>query len=333
MSQDLIPSPQVDLLKLVDLAVATCPSRHTRRAYASRITEFLKTGLTLDRDGLATHLQALQKAGKGKPEQRLTMAAIRKLASEAQLRGLISHGTLASMVSVSPGRYTSTKSGQWLTVEELQQLSAAPDRTTYWGLRDAAVLSVLAGCGLRRSEAAELPWSCYASREGRMCLVDFVGKGGKVRTVPVPKWAERDIDAWKKAFPNVPTDSAHTNLGATKRHSERRDTRLMFGGLGDQGISKAVSRYAEVLGYDLSPHDLRRTLAKLLRSAGAPLEQIQYTLGHADIKTTMIYLGHHISLRAGEAAVDKILMGYEVERNPESRDDIARGIVPVEVGA
>ncbi len=52
-----------------------------------------------------------------------------------------------------------------------------------------------------------------------------------------------------------------------------------------------VTRYGSLLGIELKPHDLRRTCAKLCRTAGGELEQIQLLLGHASIQTTERYLG------------------------------------------
>lgn len=62
------------------------------------------------------------------------------------------------------------------------------------------------------------------------------------------------------------------------------------------------------LGDSIAPHDLRRTCAKAMRAAGASLEQIQYTLGHASIQTTMKYIGEHLELRPGKAATDLIVL-------------------------
>jgi integrase len=59
---------------------------------------------------------------------------------------------------------------------------------------------------------------------------------------------------------------------------------------------------------EVRPHDLRRTYARLSRAGGASLEQIQYTLGHASIQTTMRYVGEQLELRPGRAAGDMIVL-------------------------
>jgi site-specific recombinase XerD len=58
-----------------------------------------------------------------------------------------------------------------------------------------------------------------------------------------------------------------------------------------KGIYNVVLDYAQKSGFTLAPHDCRRTFAKLAHKGGSPIEQIQYSLGHASIRTTEIYLG------------------------------------------
>ncbi len=58
----------------------------------------------------------------------------------------------------------------------------------------------------------------------------------------------------------------------------------------------------------LAPHDLRRTAARQMMLAGAPLDQIQKILGHASIQTTERYLGSQLELRAGRAATDLVVL-------------------------
>jgi integrase len=64
------------------------------------------------------------------------------------------------------------------------------------GLRDRAILAVLLGRGLRRSDVAALTFGHIQQRDGRWCIVDLVGKHHGVRTVPMPTWVKVAIDAW-----------------------------------------------------------------------------------------------------------------------------------------
>jgi site-specific recombinase XerC len=64
------------------------------------------------------------------------------------------------------------------------------------GKRDHAMLAILLGCGLRRSELVQLTVEHFQRREHHWAIVDLIGKGGHIRTVPVPAWVKLSIDAW-----------------------------------------------------------------------------------------------------------------------------------------
>jgi integrase len=66
-------------------------------------------------------------------------------------------------------------------------------------MRDQAILGVLLGCGRRRSELAALTFGHLQQRDARWAIVDIVGKGNRVRTVPMPAWTKVLIDAWAGA--------------------------------------------------------------------------------------------------------------------------------------
>lgn len=89
--------------------------------------------------------------------------------------------------------------GNWLSLQQAQDLLSAPNIRTLKGLRDRAMLAVLLGCGLRRSEVAMLTFAHIQSRDVRWCIVDLVGKHGRVRTAPMPIWVKVAIDAWTSA--------------------------------------------------------------------------------------------------------------------------------------
>src|SRR6202043_1250804 len=87
----------------------------------------------------------------------------------------------------------------WLSIRQAQELLNTPDVTTKKGLRDRAILAVLLGCGFRRSEVSAFAFGHIQQRDGRWCIVDLVGKQGRVRTVPMPTWTKVAIDGWKSA--------------------------------------------------------------------------------------------------------------------------------------
>lgn len=308
---ELMPSPAVGMERLIELTLATCVSHNTRRMYATQLRRFIASGSPLNREGVALYLQAQRNTGNGPATITSVVSAIRKFATEAQVRGLITREELDQITSISPGKQYRTRQGLWLTLEQVREFIALPDRGTWWGRRDAAIIAVMVGCGLRRAEMATLKWSNYQSREKRMCFVDFVGKGNKLRTIPVPLWAQPDVDKWFFLVQETPDEKVPSPSGIRSLPTGPFDRTLVAGGIEHDRIYSLLRDYARKMGLELAPHDLRRSLARLMRDTGAPLEQIQYTLGHEDINTTMRYLGSNLKLGPGVASVDQIALGVE----------------------
>jgi site-specific recombinase XerC len=78
------------------------------------------------------------------------------------------------------------KMGNWLTRNEAQELANAASKTNLRRWRDGAMVGLLLGCGLRRSEVVGLNLDRLQSREGHWVTVNLIGKGARIRTVPVP---------------------------------------------------------------------------------------------------------------------------------------------------
>lgn len=167
---------------------------------------------------------------------------------------------------------------QFLTVDEVDRLLAAPDRRHARGVRDAAMLETLYATGLRVSELVKLRIADVNFDAGY--LIAF-GKGKKERLVPLGEVAIAGIRTYletsRAAFVRTTTDT----LFLTPRGKAM--TR--------QGFWKLISRYAVVAGIRkrISPHKLRHSFATHLVERGADLRAVQAMLGHADIGTTEIY--------------------------------------------
>jgi integrase len=125
--------------------------------------------------------------------------AIRKVAAEAADNRLLDPDLAAGIAKVKGVKNEGGRAGNWLTREQARELLLAPDISTLKGKRDRAILAVLLGCGLRRSELVSLNVGQVQQRENRWVVVDFRGKGGRKRTVPVPAWVKSAIDAWTAA--------------------------------------------------------------------------------------------------------------------------------------
>ena len=84
--------------------------------------------------------------------------------------------------------------GNWLTASEGEKLLSGFDPMSIRGKRDAEIISLLLGCGLRRSEVVGLKVHAIQRREDLWAIVDLVGKGGRLRTVPIPDWVKTAVD-------------------------------------------------------------------------------------------------------------------------------------------
>lgn len=143
--------------------------------------------------------------------------------------------------------------------------------------RDAAVLLLLYGSGLRISEALNIT-PREAPAEGRDVL-RIVGKGGKERLVPVLPVTRAAVSRYVALCP----------------YPFEPDGPLFFGAKGGplnpRIVQLAMERLRDALGlpHTATPHALRHSFATHLLSAGADLRQIQELLGHASLSTTQVY--------------------------------------------
>jgi site-specific recombinase XerD len=95
---------------------------------------------------------------------------------EATDNGLLAPELAAGIQRVKSAKSTGVRAGNWLSLRQAQALLNAPDITTLKGLRDRAIIAVLLGCALRRSEVAALTMNHVQQRDGRWCIVDLYRK-------------------------------------------------------------------------------------------------------------------------------------------------------------
>lgn len=284
--QQLIPraAPHYDALAaMIKLVVDSVTSPHTKRSYAQGLAQFHQFreahNYPFNRASVHAWRTSLENENLAASTINVRVAAVRKLASEAANNGLLDPQIAAQIESVKSIRQRGQRMGNWLNREQAQKLIQTPAGTTIKGRRDRALLALLVGCGLRRAELAALNFEHIQQRDGRWVIVDLKGKGGRIRTVPMPGFVKAAIDLW--------SESAQINSGRVLRSLDK--------GLGDSlsevAVWKVVAHYGEQIGVVIQPHDMRRTCAKLCRRAGGELEQIQILLGHASVQTTERYLG------------------------------------------
>ena len=273
---------------IVQVVVDSVSSVQTKRAYKRALIDFLAwfknaNQATLNKAVVQRYAAELGEAGLSPANINQRLSAIRKLAREGADNDLLPEQVANGIRNVTGVRQEGHKTGRWLTRERAQELLNAPDTTRLKGLRDRAILAMLIGCGLRRTEAARLSFHHVQQREGRWVIVDLVGKRNKVRSVPMPSWAKAAIDAWTRAA-SIDRDRVFRSVN--------KGGKISGDSMTDQAVADVVRHYAAEIGEEgLVAHDLRRTFAKLAYKGGSALDQIQLSLGHASLKTTERYLG------------------------------------------
>src|SRR6202790_3671953 len=150
--------------KLKTLVLDSVSSPITKRVYNMALNEFMEWFQQAPRPGftkatVSAWRVSLEGAGPGVAANNIRMSAIRKLAAEAADNGLLAPELAQGISRVKSVKSTGIRVGNWLSQKQAQALLSAPDITTVAGLRDRAILAVLLGCGLRRSEVAALTFA------------------------------------------------------------------------------------------------------------------------------------------------------------------------------
>jgi site-specific recombinase XerD len=288
---DLIVVPQqTQWHKLKALVLDSVSSPITKRVYNLGLDEFFAWFGQEPRPGftkatVSAWRVALEARGLGAVSISVRITAVRKLAVEAADNGLLAPELASGITRVKGVASKGVRLGNWLTVKQAQTLLKTPDASTTKGLRDRAILAVLLGCGLRRSESAgsadvrtrpAAGWSLVHRRSRRKARAraddSYAG---------VDQSGNRCVDHGGGNFrrPGIPS-------GESRRSGPRNPA------LNEKVVWQLLQRYTAVAGVPgIAPHDLRRTCAKLCRASGGELEQIQLLLGHASVQTTERYLG------------------------------------------
>jgi integrase len=278
--------PDLEQSKSAVLNSLTSPS--SQRSYDHAIREFIdwycsEPRLAFNKTVVTRYRISLEQQQYAPSTINLRLAAVRRLAYEASDCGLLSPDLAAGIRRVKGAHRLGVRIGNWLTAEEGRRLVGAFGTSTPKQRRNRAMIAVLIGCGLRRAEAASLKLEDIQLREGHWVIADLNGKGGHIRTVPMPDWVKRSIDEWAAlaAITSGPLFRAINKAG-----------RVWGNGFTSKVIWSIVKEGAVGSGLTgLAPHDLRRTCARLCHQAGGELEQIQFLLGHVSIETTERYLG------------------------------------------
>lgn len=286
----------------------TLGSLESKRTYLHAMNEFIawycsEPRLALNRVVVLRYRLYLESLGLAANTINVRLAAIRRLAYEAADNGLLSPELVAGIRRVGGVKQLGYRVGNWLSTEQGMAILKNVQSDTLRGKRDATIVALLLGCGLRRSELAGLELDQIQQRDQRWVIVDLVGKGSRIRTVPIPLWVKKYLDEW--------TTAARITGGRLLR-PVRKNGDVWGRKLTQNVIWYTVRLCARRAGINnLAPHDLRRSCARLCHNAGGELEQIQFLLGHSSVQTTERYIGCKQSLI--KAVNDRIVLQGLVE--------------------
>ncbi len=256
-------------------------SHRTQRAALRLVVHLLAPHLTLETfpwSQLRTqHLHAIRQqlisGGRAPATVNRILVAVRQVLRACWRLGYLDAETYTRTVDVPPVHGSRALAGRALEPAEIRALFAScrEDPDPYRGARDAAVLALCYGAGLRRAEVVSL-----SMRDWRTDVVRVVGKGNRERWVPLPEGAIRTLRWWihlrgPGAGPLI--------LSLERAHRITPQALYM--------ILRRRATWAGVASF--SPHDLRRSYVSSLLDAGVDLSQTSQLAGHANVQTTLRY--------------------------------------------
>ena len=207
------------------------------------------------------------------------LSAIRSLFRHLEKAGMAENASLAAVQSPKIPHAVPKPLNEDMAKKVLENASDAahPEAPAWELLRDYAVLLLLYGCGMRISEALGL--NAEDAPEPHQDSLEIVGKGGKVRLVPLLKQVPKAIARYQESCPYDLKHGTALFRGARGGRLNARNIQLLIQRLrGHLGLPDTAS-----------PHALRHSFATHLLGNGADLRSIQELLGHASLSTTQIY--------------------------------------------
>lgn len=263
-------------------------SRRTMKEALDTIAGILTSGrddaVSLDWTGLRyQHTAAVREelAAKYAPATANKMlSALRGVLKESWRLGLMSAEDYQRAADLKAVKGEKLPRGRALSHGEVRALfEACAKDASPAGARDAALLAVLYGAGVRRSEAAALKLEDFNQESG--AIVIHAGKGRKDRMVYATNGSREALIAWLRVRGDVPGALfCPVNKGG----------RITIRPMTDQSIFYVLKKRGDEAGVtSFSPHDMRRTFISELLDAGADISTVQQLAGHANVTTTQRY--------------------------------------------
>lgn len=210
------------------------------------------------------------------------LSALRGTLKEAWRLGYMTaedHSRAVDLKPIRGQKVAQAESGRHLASGEIKALIDACPPESAAGRRDAAIVAVGYGCGLRRAELARLELADYRPEPGALLVRH--GKGNKERLVYLPTGAHAALRAWLVRRGEEPGP-----LFVAVRKGDHLTERALT----DQAIYYILQKRQGEAGLrHFTPHDLRRTFAGDLLDAGEDISTVQQAMGHSSVNTTVGY--------------------------------------------
>lgn len=210
------------------------------------------------------------------------LSALRGVLKEAWRLGYMSAEEYQRAVDLKPikgAKVKAAEAGRHLSMGEIGALFGACQDGSKAGIRDAAIIAVGYGCGLRRAEIAAFELGDYDAVAGALRVRS--GKGNKERVVYLPPGTAEWLNEWL---------TVRGEAAGPLFYSSRRGDHIEAKGLTDQAIYNILASRAAAAGVKkFTPHDLRRTFAGDLLDNGEDISTVQKMMGHSNANTTAGY--------------------------------------------
>ncbi len=207
------------------------------------------------------------------------LCALRRVLKEALRLDLIDSQDYSKAVDIKSIKQSGKPRGRALSPHEIAALMKSCSGNSSADVRDAALIAILRGSGIRRAEAVNLDSADFNLSTGALEIRE--GKGKKDRTVYLPGQAIALVEKWL----NLRGEEPGPLLFPIRKGGE-----IQFRRMTDDGVLKILQRRAELAGVDsFSPHDFRRTFCSDLLDAGVDIVTVQKLAGHASPVTTAKY--------------------------------------------
>lgn len=276
-------------------------SPETRRSYEGQIKGFFlfhnfKHPVQISAIDVIRWRDSLIRSGSRPATVTTKLSVIRSFFDYLRAGGIVEKNP-ASTKLVPPPELPEGLSGRALAPKEVNYLLSGPDRQTAAGARDYALIMLMCRTFLRVSEAAHIRVSSFHWTNGRWTLKVKV-KGGRERTIPVPKDVKKAIDDYLRADEQ---NRKMMKTGGSDAFVFQADvSRRNFGEnkpLTTRHIWHLIKKWSEFVGIGkVTPHDLRRTAITRALDLGHSYRQVQNGSGHKHIQSVVNYDHHRQSL-------------------------------------